>query len=174
MLFDTLRAFDRPDSAWWTAFDGRMPLATPMDLRRVGDRYVLEADLPGMDPESIEVTVDGRWLNIRAERSTSSESERGEWLVRERSSAQTMRQIALGQDIDADAIAANYRNGVLTVMIPIAESARPRKIAVESGAREQSAVGRGTTVTVQEKGREPSGVREHAGASAPGRQTSGS
>ncbi len=157
MLFDTLRAFDRLESVFETALDGMTTMAAPMDLRRDADRYVLETDLPGVDPDSIDVSVDGRWLTVRAERSHSSEDERGEWLVRERSRSQMMRQVTLSQDVDVDKISANYRDGVLTVAIPLLESARPRKIAVESGSG-QRALGTQETVQVQEK--------EHAGAAS--------
>lgn len=150
MLFDTLRAFDRLESVFDTALDGMTTMTAPMDLRRDGDRYVLEADLPGVDPESIDVTVDGRWLTMRAERSSSTEGERGEWLVRERTSQQIVRRITLPQDVDIEQIGASYRHGVLEVTIPLSESARPRKIAVESGSAPR-ALGTQQTVQVQEK-----------------------
>ena len=150
MLFDTLRAFDRLESVFDTALDGMTAMSAPMDLRRDGSRYVLEADLPGVEPDSIDVTVDGRWLTVRAERSSSTEGERGEWLVRERTSSQVVRRVTLMQDVDVEQIAANYRHGVLTVTIPLMGSARPRKIAVEPGSAPR-ALGTQQTVQVQEK-----------------------
>lgn len=167
MLSDTLRTLDRLDSALWTAFNGMTPTTAPMDLRRDGATYTLQADLPGVDPGSIDITVDGRWLTIRAERSTATESERGEWLVRERANARTERRIALGQEIEADKISATYHDGVLTVTVPIAESARPRRIAVEAGSGSgQPALGTHTTVQVQEKGRDEAGRATEVGEQA--------
>ncbi len=134
MLFDVLNEFDRLGSALSSAMNGvPAPVSMPMDVRRESDRYVLDADLPGVDPKSIDVSVDGQWLTLRAERSTKPETKDGQWLVRERSDASVVRRIALGRDVDMDHVEANYRDGVLSVVIPIAADARPRRIPVSSG-----------------------------------------
>ncbi len=103
----------------------------PMDLYRSGDHYVLHADLPGVDPGSVDVSVDNGTLTLRAERSGRTE-ESVEWLASERPIGSYMRQLSLGDGIDSDRIAATYENGVLTVAIPLAEKAKPRQIKVES------------------------------------------
>lgn len=107
----------------------RAPRFMPMDLFKAGDHYVLNADLPGVDPGSIDVNVDNGTLTLRAQRSLPSE-EGVQWIASERFAGSFMRQLSLGDGIDADAIAATYENGVLSVTIPIAEKAKPRRIEV--------------------------------------------
>ena len=94
----------------------RVPLAMPMDLYRSGDHYVLHADLPGVDPDSVDVSVDGGILTVTAQRSERTELD-VQWLSSERFTGGYMRRLSLGQDIDADHIAATYQNGVLTVTL---------------------------------------------------------
>jgi HSP20 family protein len=114
----------------------------PMDLYRDGDQYILRADLPGIDPESVDVDVDGPLLTIRAERELP-EVHDVQWITRERQSSSFVRQLNLGQGIDIQNIAAQYDNGVLTVTIPVSAQAKPRKIQVVSGQGEQQALGEG-------------------------------
>jgi HSP20 family protein len=106
----------------------------PVDLFRDGDRYLLTADLPGVDPGSIDVDVDGQLLTIRADR-TSGEHVGVKWLARERPFGSYVRQFSLGEGVDSARISASYDNGVLSVMIPISEKAKPRKIEIESGRK---------------------------------------
>lgn len=127
--YDPIRDFDRLASA---LFDTRRgPRRMPMDLYREGDHYVLTADLPGVDPASVDIDVDGQLLTIRAER-TMAPSEGVKWITRERESASFVRQLNLGQGIDTDRISASYNNGVLTVTIPVSEKAKPRRIQVST------------------------------------------
>ncbi|WP_344773556.1 Hsp20/alpha crystallin family protein [Gryllotalpicola kribbensis] len=141
MLFDVLNEFDRLGSALFSAMNGaQAPVGVPLDLHRESDRYVLSADLPGVDPKSIDVSIDGQWLTVRAERSSDSEKKDGHWLVRERSDASVLRRVALGQDADVEHVEASYGDGVLRVTIPIAEHARPRKIQVATGRASQRAL----------------------------------
>jgi HSP20 family protein len=113
----------------------------PVDLFREGDEYVLSADLPGIDPESVDLDVDGQLLTIRAER-RAPVSEDVRWLTHERPYGSYMRQFTLGDGVDIDRITANYEHGVLSVIVPVAERAKPRKIAISSqGARSTKAVG---------------------------------
>lgn len=128
-LFDPFREFDRMANS--LADVARGPRRMPMDLYRDGDTYVLSADLPGIDPGSVDVDVDGQLLTIRAERTLPS-GEAVKWITRERSDASYVRQLSLGQGIDTDAISASYDNGVLSVTIPVSERAKPRKIQVTS------------------------------------------
>ena len=127
MFFDPFRELDRVASSM---LDQRQsPRLMPMDLFRDGDHYVLTADLPGVDPGSVDVDVDGQLLTIRAERSARTE-EGVQWLARERGTGSYLRQPTLGKDIDTENISAHYENGVLSVMIPVAEKAKPRKIEI--------------------------------------------
>ncbi|MDO8144077.1 MULTISPECIES: Hsp20/alpha crystallin family protein [Isoptericola] len=102
--------------------------AMPMDLFREDDHFVLAADLPGIDPGSIDVSVEDRTLTVRAER--TGRSGEGQWLLRERPAGTVARQITLGRGLALDHISASYADGVLTLTIPVAEEAKPRRIEV--------------------------------------------
>jgi HSP20 family protein len=109
------------------------PRLMPMDLSRTGDSYVLNADLPGIDPASVDISVDGQLLSIRAERPAPA-TEGVTYLARERRTGTFLRRFTLGQNVDTTGITAGYDNGVLTVTVPVAEKATPRKIDVASAA----------------------------------------
>ncbi|AQX78916.1 Hsp20/alpha crystallin family protein [Plantibacter sp. PA-3-X8] len=109
----------------------RAPRPMPVDLFRDGDRYMMVADLPGIDPGSIDVDVDGGQLTIRAQR-TADSREGVRWLARERGGGHFLRQFTLGEGVDLDGITASYDSGVLSVIIPVSERAKPRKITVDS------------------------------------------
>ncbi|BBX31732.1 heat-shock protein Hsp20 [Mycolicibacterium mageritense] len=109
----------------------------PMDLCKIDDHYVLTADLPGVDPGSVDISVDNGTLTISAHRTARSE-ESVQWLANERFFGRYRRQMTLGDGIDTSAISATYENGVLTVTIPVAERARPRKIEVAHGGGQKS------------------------------------
>lgn len=125
--FDPFRELDRRFD--WAG--GRQP-SLPMDAYRDGDRYLVHFDLPGVDPESIDVTVDKNVLTVRAERQWSRASD-GPVVARERAHGSFTRSLYLGDALDADHVEADYVNGVLTLTIPVAESAKPRKIEVGAG-----------------------------------------
>jgi HSP20 family protein len=131
MRFDPFRDLDRLTEQLLGVPVGstKAPRFMPMDLYRSGDHYVLHADLPGVDPGSVDVSVDNGTLTVRAERSGRTE-ESVEWLTSERFAGSYMRQLTLGEGVDADRIAATYENGVLTVTIPMAEKAKPRRIQI--------------------------------------------
>lgn len=126
--YDPLRDLERFAS---TVFEAgrRGPRQMPMDLYRRGDQYVLSADLPGIDPGSVDVDVDGQLLTIRAERTLATEDD-AQWITRERSGGSFLRQLSLGQGLDTERITASYKNGVLSVVIPLSEKAKPRKIEI--------------------------------------------
>jgi HSP20 family protein len=105
--------------------------AMPVDLFRSGDHFVLHCDLPGVDPGTIEVGVDGRMLTIRAQRSSSDGDV--EWLTQERATGTFVRQLTLGPAVDLEHIDATYADGVLTLTLPVAEAAKPRQIPVTLG-----------------------------------------
>lgn len=109
------------------------PKLIPVDLYRDGDQYVLNADMPGIDPSSVDVDVDGQLLTIRANR-TADTRDGVKWLTQERPYGSYLRQFSVGEGIDSDKITANYGNGVLSLVIPVSERAKPRKIEVTAGA----------------------------------------
>jgi len=114
------------------AADTRMP----MDLYRSGDTFVVKMDLPGVDPKSIDIDVDDRTLTVRAERAAEvvdTTNEKSGWISRERSFGAYARQIPLGSGLDLAKIEASFVDGVLTLTVPVAEEAKPRKIAVSTG-----------------------------------------
>jgi HSP20 family protein len=115
----------------------RSPWFMPMDLCKVDDHYVLTADLPGVDPGSVDVTTDNGTLTLTAHRTAGSD-ESGQWLANERFFGTYRRQLSLGDGVDATRISATYENGVLTVVIPVAEAAKPRRIAVSHGDTPQA------------------------------------
>src|SRR3954447_14630027 len=119
-----------------SAVSGRVPRFMPMDLYRLGDHYVVHADLPGIDPGSVDVHVDNGTLTIRAERSGRTEQD-VQWLTNERFVGTFQRQLSLGEGIDTEAISATYDNGVLSVTIPVAERAKPRRIEVSGHSNRQ-------------------------------------
>ncbi|MFI9406498.1 Hsp20/alpha crystallin family protein [Nocardia sp. NPDC052316] len=125
------------------AGSSRAPRFMPMDLFKAGDHYVLHADLPGVDPGSVDVSVDNGTLTLRAQRSAPSE-EGVQWIASERFAGNFMRQISLGDNVDAEKISATYNNGVLSVTIPIAERAKPRRIEVASGSSQQKTIEAGS------------------------------
>lgn len=125
---DPFREMERFASTFLDA-GRRGPRQMPMDLYRAGDHYVLSADLPGIDPGSVDVDVDGQLLTIRAERTLPSDED-AQWITRERTGGTFLRQLSLGQGLDTERISASYHNGVLTVTIPLSERAKPRKIEV--------------------------------------------
>jgi HSP20 family protein len=129
MYFDPFQALDRVAGQLLDQRQG--PRLMPMDLYRDGDHYVLNADLPGIDPGSVDIDVDGQLLSIRAER-TSRSQEGVTWIARERSAGSFLRQFTLGQGIETSGISASYDNGVLSVVIPVAERAKARKIEVQT------------------------------------------
>lgn len=137
LSFDPFSQLDRFASSVFSTATTR---AMPVDLFREGDRYVLNADMPGVDPGSVDVDVDGQLLTIRAQRS-STRHDGVKWLVQERPEGSYMRQFALGDGVDLENISADYANGVLSVVIPVSERAKPRKIAVGTNSSAQTSIG---------------------------------
>lgn len=110
----------------------------PLDLYRTGDTFVAQVDMPGVDPASIDIDVDDRVLTIRAERKTKP-AEQVNWLAHERPTGSMARQLTLGRGLATDRIEAHYTDGVLTLTIPVAEEAKPRKVTVRHATGGQSA-----------------------------------
>ena len=106
------------------------PTAMPMDAYRSGETFVVAFDLPGVDPDAIELDVERNVLTVKAERRPPEVGEDVEMQVSERPLGVFSRQLFLGDTLDADRIDASYEAGVLTLRIPIAEKAKPRKISI--------------------------------------------
>jgi HSP20 family protein len=128
MRFDPFRELDRLAEQTWS---GTRQPAMPMDAYRQGDHFVVHFDLPGVDPSSIDLTVEKNVLSVSAERHWEP-AEGNEVVVAERPQGRFTRQLFLGEGLDADGIEASYDGGVLTVHVPVAEQAKPRKVQVTS------------------------------------------
>ena len=114
------------------------PAAMPMDAWREGDSFVVELDLPGISPETIDLDVERNVLTVRAERPGRDDDT--EWLASERPRGVFSRQLFLGDSLDVDHVDASYEHGVLTLRIPVAEKAKPRKIEISGVATQRQAI----------------------------------
>ncbi|MCP9997559.1 Hsp20/alpha crystallin family protein [Streptomyces werraensis] len=114
--------------------------AMPMDAYRAGDDFIVHFDIPGIDPESIELDVERNVLNVRAER-RSPAPEDADVVVSERPTGHFSRQLFLGDTLDTERIDAKYDAGVLTLRIPVAEAAKPRRIQITGGDSRKQIVG---------------------------------
>ena len=105
------------------------PAAMPIDAYRRGDEFVIHFDLPGVEASSIDLTVEKNVLTVHAQRDRSTGDD-VEMIIAERPQGTFSRQLFLGDTLDTDALAANYADGVLTLRIPVAEKAKPRRVQV--------------------------------------------
>ena len=131
MRFDPFRELDRLTQAPW----GTSRPVMPMDAYRRNGDFVVHFDVPGVDPASIDLTVEKNVLTVTAERHFSRQ-EGDEITVSERPQGRFNRQLFLGESLDPDQIRANYDHGVLTLHIPVAERAKPRKVEISAGTPE--------------------------------------
>jgi HSP20 family protein len=138
---DPFRDFDR--LAQQILGTTNRPAVMPMDAWRQGEEFVIEFDLPGVTPDTIDLDVERNVLTVRAERVAPN----GDWesLAAERPRGMFSRQLVLGDNLDLDRIEASYDAGVLRLRVPVAEKAKPRKIqltdrpeSVESGGEHQA------------------------------------
>ena len=137
LTFDPFRDFDRLAGQLFGAAPAgnAATMAMPLDLYRSGDHFVLHCDLAGVDPGSVDVGVDNRVLTIRAERSPRTDDDL-QWVRRERVTGTFERRLTVGDGLDLDNISATWQDGVLTLTIPIAATAKPRRIPITmSGER---------------------------------------
>ena len=114
------------------------PAVMPMDAWREGERFVIEFDLPGVAPESIDLDVERNVLTVRAERSARNGD--GEMRASERPRGAFSRQLVRGDNLDLERIEASYEGGVLRLLVPVAEKAKPRKIQISQGADDHQAI----------------------------------
>ena len=127
---DPFRDFDRLAQQMWGLGNGSKVLAMPMDAYRRGDSFLIRFDLPGIDAESIDLTVEDNVLTVKAERPVPAMNEGVERLVGERLYGTFTRQVFLGDNLDTEHIEAEYEAGVLNLSIPVAAHAKPRRIPV--------------------------------------------
>jgi HSP20 family protein len=120
------------------------PAAMPIDAFRRGEEFIVHFDLPGVDPQSIDLTVERNVLTVHAER-VRSELDDVEMLIDERPHGVFSRQLFLGETLDTDRIEADYVDGVLSLTLPISEAAKPRRVPVNAGDRKVTAIDTGTT-----------------------------
>ncbi|WP_425562391.1 Hsp20/alpha crystallin family protein [Microlunatus aurantiacus] len=139
MRTDPFRDLDRLAQQVFGA-DGTQarPSAMPMDAWREGDTFLVEFDLPGVDVDSIDLDVERNVITVRAERPNRASD--AELLAAERPRGVFSRQLVLGDNLDTQRIGANYRSGVLTLRIPVAEKAKPRKISITREHDDQQAI----------------------------------
>ena len=131
MRFDPFREFDR---AWQQAARAQaQPASFPMDAYRRGDEFIVHFDLPGLDPGQIDLSVDNNVLTVRATRRFEQQSD-DEIIATERPQGEFTRQLLLGEQLDAERVSAGYDRGVLTLTIPVAEKAKPRKVEITTGS----------------------------------------
>lgn len=131
MRTDSFRDFDR--FVQQVTGTPARPTAIPMDAYRQGDQFIIQFDLPGIDPSSIDLTVEKNVLTVRAERRRIAGDDI-ETLVRERMAGSFARRLSLGDSLDTDRLEARFTDGVLSVTVPVAEKAKPRKVAVALAA----------------------------------------
>jgi len=138
MRFDPFRDIDRQ----MQQLAGRMQDTSStmaMDAYRRGDSVFVHFDLPGVDAESIELTAEQNTLTVRAERRWTPESE-DQILAQERPQGLFTRQLMLGEHLDTQQIQAMYENGVLTIEVPVAPAAKPRKIEIRASGQHSGAI----------------------------------
>jgi HSP20 family protein len=112
---------------------------TPMDVYRRGEELRIDIDMPGVDPDSVDLTLERDVLHVTARRTLSFEDD-DRILLQERPAGEFRRQLLLGQGFDHDRVEASYRDGVLSIRLPVAEAAKPHRIAIGRGGKGHKAV----------------------------------
>jgi HSP20 family protein len=142
MRTDPFRELDRLTQQVFGNLPGtwNRPTAMPMDAYRVGDEFVVAFDLPGVSPEAIELDVERNVLTVKAERRSTAAGDNVEMQVAERPLGVFSRQLFLGETLDTEHVSASYDAGVLTLRIPVAEQAKPRKIEISAAEGEQKQI----------------------------------
>ena len=117
--------------------------SAPLDAYRLGDVVTVQFDLPGVDPDSVDLQIERGELRLNARRRVTA-PEGAQYLIRERADAVVTRRLMLGDVLDVDHVDAEYHDGVLTLRIPLSESAKPRRVDIRHAA--SSADARAITV----------------------------
>lgn len=145
MRTDPFRELDRlTQQVFGTAGTSARPSVMPMDAWRAGEEFVVEFDLPGVDPRSVDLDVERNVLTVKAERPGLHGDQ--ELIAAERPRGVFSRQLILGDNLDTDRVQASYEAGVLTLRIPVAEKAKPRKIEITGSDKEISSASNGRQV----------------------------
>jgi HSP20 family protein len=164
--------------------NGVTQLLPPMDVRETDRGYVVELDLPGVNPDDIDVMIEGRTLTVRGRIDETTEQANGDYLLRERRRGTFMRAVTLPGMVEVDKVASRYQNGQLIIELPKASSAQARRIEVaaasgsdangsggrsndQSGQSGQSGQASGSTATGARDGRQSQGARETQQSSQP-------
>src|SRR5512132_1113800 len=139
MRTDPFRELDRLTQQMFGT-DGTLarPSVMPMDAWRDGDTFHVEFDLPGVNPDSIDLDVERNVVTVQAERPARADN--AELIAAERPRGVFSRQLVLGDNLDTERIAASYDAGVLTLRIPVAEQAKPRKISITREGKDRQAI----------------------------------
>ena len=139
MRTDPFRELDRlTQQVFGTNGTLARPSVMPMDAWRDGDKFHVEFDLPGVNPDSIDLDVERNVVTVKAERPPRASD--AELIAAERPRGIFSRQLILGDNLDTEHISASYDAGVLTLEIPVAERAKPRKISVTSKGEDRQAI----------------------------------
>ena len=142
-LYEIRRAHRLASRRWAgfpTAFAGnfdsaeRKDWSIPLDIVRDGDNITVQASLPGVQPDDIDVTIEGGVLTIKADTKSVEEREHDGYVVRERRAGSFHRSLRLPESVDADKVEPRYENGVLTINLPVAESKKAKHLKVAAGA----------------------------------------
>lgn len=113
----------------------------PVDVSETEDEYMVEASVPGMDIDDLEITFNNNVLTIKGEFKAEREEKEETYHLRERRYGTFSRSIAMPSDVDAENIQADYEKGILTLHLPKAEEAKPRRIEIQSGERKKAIEG---------------------------------
>ncbi len=133
-----LRTMEDTINRLWRGYGGGSANPTvegwsvPLDVVREGDQILVHASLPGVDPEKIDVSIEDSVLTIKATTHSDVESEEGKYLMRERRTGSFHRALRLPNTVDTERIQPGYKNGVLTITIPKAESKKAKRLKVVS------------------------------------------
>jgi HSP20 family protein len=152
LRFDPFQEFDRLTRQMLAS--GRVPRSMPMEAYRRGDQFFIHLDLPGVGPDDVQLTVERNVVVVRAERRPFWQ-ESDEVLVDETPQGTFSRQLFLGDNLDAGRLEASFDQGILTLTIPVAEQAKPRRIQVSARSRGPQSVettGGGQASTAEQPG----------------------
>ncbi|MFH9117698.1 Hsp20/alpha crystallin family protein [Streptomyces globisporus] len=134
MRTDPFRELDRVAQQLTGPGTWSKPSVMPMDAYREGDAYVVAFDIPGVNADALDIDVERNMLTVKAERRPTAGVDNVKMELSERPLGVFSRQIVLADTLDTERIQADYDAGVLTLRIPIAERAKPRKVSIGTGS----------------------------------------
>jgi HSP20 family protein len=126
------RMMDEFFRGWWTSpWAGEIASAPALDVREMETEVVVEAEVPGLKPDELDLSISDGTLSIKGERKSERDEKEGDYHLTERSFGSFSRVVALPAAVDADKAAAKYENGVVTITLPKTEQAKPKKVEVK-------------------------------------------